>query len=641
MQKDIIQKIDLLVEMSDTNSVYDSLREELRIVELDIAKLKDAIHDLTKSMVDTKYMRASDRIIDENIKISLENKLSNYHVTLKEIEKKIQSISLEEEDFHQQILELEDEIATSQKFLDSLEMKLKTIGSKDKSVYSFYEDLIDVTTREIESCKTKLDVKKKAIESVQKRLESYADTRVTLEEKIEKDSIQLETTIATLANPKSYINENAREQDEENLKQMNESLKVLEARQLEILNDSSFIGHEAKDLLLSDDRTGALSKVRALVAIVESKPYMDFQLDEIDDILEDAISKRDEFANVLENRKYDGTDHDVLDKRIQFLKLRQEELLKDRESLEKKIKDMDTRLVKLLMDSISDTKKVRDELKSDIEQYKKVMEENNEYKTPKKKASLSAAFHRKCEELEQVNSIISSYEKELESVVTNSKILEETDYMSLVQELNDIENEIQELDKKRMLHNLPQDILAIEKDKSELKKLSDDVEAIIQRKSYSKTPKQILDEIELSLGTMGSEEEIESTESEISSVADYRILESESNYDVPSFDYLDEEDEEVEKMEDILEPSIPESTYVEPISEIHDLDFMIEPQEEKEKIFSPRVSKDVGRERFQVIAVEPIEEESSNDSIHEDDYMVNDFQDTDYISFNDLLEGGK
>jgi len=89
MQKDIIQKIDLLVEMSDTNSVYDSLREELRIVELDIAKLKDAIHDLTKSMVDTKYMRASDRIIDENIKISLENKLSNYHVTLKEIEKKM------------------------------------------------------------------------------------------------------------------------------------------------------------------------------------------------------------------------------------------------------------------------------------------------------------------------------------------------------------------------------------------------------------------------------------------------------------------------------------------------------------------------------------------------------------------------
>lgn len=643
MQKEIIQKIELLVEMADSNSVYDSLSEELRIVELDIAKLKDSINDLTKSMVDAKYMRASDRIIDENIKISLENKLSSYHVSLKEIQKKIQGISLEEEEFHQQILELEEEIATSQKFLDSLEMKLKTIGSKDKSVYSFYEELIDVTTKEIQANKSKLDVKKKAIESIQQRLESYADSRVALEEKINKDSLQLEATIATLSNPKAYINENAREQDEENIKKMNESLKALETRQLEILNDPTYLGHEAKDFVLSDDRTSALGKIKSLVSIVLSKPYMDFQLDELDEALEEAILKRDEFANLLENKKYDGTENEVLENRIQFLKLRYEELTKEKESLEKKIKDMDTRMVKLLMESISSTKKVRDELKSDIEQYKKVMEENNEFKTPKKKASLSAAFHRKCEELEQVNHILSSYEKDLEDVVTKSKVLEETDYMNLIHELREIEEEIQEFDKKKLLHNLPQDILAMEKDKSELKKLSDNVEAILQRKKYSKTPKQLFDELELSLGTMGYADSLDSSVEESPIVSDYRIDEADTDLEVPVVDESIPEEplsDEVE-MDDILEPEIPDSTFVEPISEIQDLDFMIEPQEEEVKEYSPRVSKPVNSRRLQVISVEPIDEETSSSANSEEDYMINDFQDTDYISFNDLLEGGK
>ena len=120
MQKDVIQKIDLLVEMSDTNNHYDTLQEELRILDLDIARLKDSISDLTKSMVDTKYMKASDRLIDENIKISLENKLQTYAFTMKEIQAKIKEVSLEEDNYHQTILDLENEIVTSKKFLESL-----------------------------------------------------------------------------------------------------------------------------------------------------------------------------------------------------------------------------------------------------------------------------------------------------------------------------------------------------------------------------------------------------------------------------------------------------------------------------------------------------------------------------------------
>jgi len=649
MQKDVIQKIDLLVEMSDTNNHYDTLQEELRILDLDIARLKDSISDLTKSMVDTKYMKASDRLIDENIKISLENKLQTYAFTMKEIQAKIKEVSLEEDNYHQTILDLENEIVTSKKFLESLELKLKTIGSKDKSVYSFYEDLIETTMKEIKANESRLDVKKKAMESVQKRMESYAEARVSLDEKIKKDSVQLDETKAVLLNPKSYIDETARTSDEENVKKLNASLENLLNRRDEILNDPAYLGHEAKELLMDDDRTSTLSKVQTLVSIVASKPYMDYKFDDLDVALEEATLKRDEYANILESKKYDRTDSVVLEQRTEFLQSRKAFKLKEKEELEQKIREMDTTLVRKIMNSIAETKVVRDVLKDDIEEYKRVMEENNEYKTPKKKASLSAAFHRKCEELEMVYNIISSYERDLENVVTTSKVLEEHDLSLIASELKEIESEIQRIEKNKMLNNLPKDILAVEKDKSELKKLSDEVELIKERKKYKKSPKEVLDEIEMALGSMDYEEEkitnSEEMPSNIFRIDNEDVVEElVATPDVKEAAGI-EEKKELEEVatqekkeeileEDILDPIVPEPTTIEPIMDLNSL--IPEIEEETVKDLPPRKSS-VPTNRFQVLSVESLDGEEESNS--EEDYMVNDFQDTDYISFNDLLEG--
>ena len=56
------------------------------------------------------------------------------------------------------------------------------------------------------------------------------------------------------------------------------------------------------------------------------------------------------------------------------------------------------------------------------------------------------------------------------------------------------------------------------------------------------------------------------------------------------------------------------------------------------RLFPPR-NIEPEKERFKVISVEPIDDEPVEE-LENDDYIVNDFQDTDYISFNDLLEGG-
>jgi len=108
---------------------------------------------------------------------------------------------------------------------------------------------------------------------------------------------------------------------------------------------------------------------------------------------------------------------------------------------------------------------------------------------------------------------------------------------------------------------------------------------------------------------------------------------------------LEEEKKELEEVatqekkeeileEDILDPIVPEPTTIEPIMDLNSL--IPEIEEETVKDLPPRKSS-VPTNRFQVLSVESLDGEEESNS--EEDYMVNDFQDTDYISFNDLLEG--
>ncbi len=652
MQRDIIKKIELLVEMSDTNNHYDSLQEEYNVLKKDIEILKNKIARVKKSMLDKKYINASDRIIDENIKIGLENKIATYEQSLNDILNELEDVSKEEEDYHKIINDLEKEIATSKSFLEALELKLKTIGSKDKSVYSFYEDLIDTTTKEIKENEEKLQTKKNVYEQIEARLASFGENRYILEEKMKKDKNKLEETEETLNNPDSYIDYKMKTKDEENLESLNKELEAMERRKLEIITDPSFIGHDAEELLMEDDRTSALDKIKELITIVNSKPYMDYKYEELDEILEEAITKRDEFASAMEGKKYDGTDNNIVENRMEFLSKKIEMKKQEKETLQQKIRNMDTTMVQELMTSIASTKEYREHLKTDIEEYKKVMEENNEYKTPKKKANLNAAFHRKCEELNQIENIIESYEKDLEEIVECSKKLESEDLENLTNEINNLQEEIKSYEKLKFFANPADDILAIEKDKTELKKLSDEVSKIEHRKKYLKTPSEIYDEIEISMASLGQEEEKKEETAPVN-LNDYLIND------------IEEEKEDENKISESEEIELPEIPSIE-IPTPEEKDTTQQDEDLDEFKFPPRATViSQSPSLIKVISVEPIEEEKTevtppdvpepvkieplptepgliSTSTESDDFMVNnEFEDTDYISFNDLLEGSK
>ena len=82
MQKDLISKIDLLVEMSGTTNSFETSNEELILIEKKIENQKSKIDILKKNVANSDYVKASDRIIDENIKLGLENRIKAYEEEL-------------------------------------------------------------------------------------------------------------------------------------------------------------------------------------------------------------------------------------------------------------------------------------------------------------------------------------------------------------------------------------------------------------------------------------------------------------------------------------------------------------------------------------------------------------------------------
>jgi len=650
MKKEIIEKINLLVEMSGTTNTYETLNEELTSLSYDIETQKKKVRDLKISMVDQKYVKANERIIDENIKIGIENRLHNLEISLTSVKNKIDKVSLEEQESHEAIVVLEHELRQLEHFLESLDLKIKAVGTKDQQIYTFYQGLIDTSTDEVSSMSELLNDKRKAYQQIVTQLETLGNDRALLEEKIKKENEQLEVINASLANPGSYVDREARCKDEELIDRYTEELEELEKKRLEILTDAAYIGHEATELYLDDDRTSALAKIKELVTIVETKPYMTVLTSDLDELLESATLKRDEFGNTIDNKKYTGNDLSIINLRIQYLEKIKVTKEKEKLLLEDEIHNLDENVVKDLATYIEDVKRTRDSLQADIMDYKKVLETNNDFKTPKKKASLRSALKKKQEELKNVESVLLSFENDLELTVIRSRNLETEDLLQYEEEIQQITEEIGKMQKLMAYNTSAKDILAMEKDKDTLKSLNDDVQNILHRKKYSYTPSEIYDELELTLGTMkdeqGEENKVETDD--FVDLSEYRIDHDEN----VSEDVLVQNEENDLTISDEKEEELP-SIELNPIEEetpVVDL----EPEEgEVKEVFPPRKTVYLEEpeafelERYKVVKIEPLdetkevkEEPVKIEALPEEDFMINDFNDTDYISFNDLLEGG-
>lgn len=620
MVENVIQKINLLMSMAGSNNTSEALQDEAEEITKEIIRLEKQLEQLKASMVNTKYMKASERIIDENIKIGLENKIAKFQDQLSLCVEEIANVAKEEEEYHAVVESLETDLNSLQRFIDSLNLKAKTIGSKDKSSYSLYQTLIENATNEITGVEKELKEKKAAYEQVKKRLESYGERRADLENKIKAEQAKLAETNVFLANPENYMDYKEKQEDEAKVEQLSKEIEKLERRKLEIITDPVYIGSDAIELVKNEDKNGALEKIKELVTIVETKPYMNYKYNDLVELLEEAKVKRDEFASQIEGKEYLARDNNVAYQRLEYLNKKLEKLTKTKETMEAEIKQIDTQEVKDLMAVVTELHHFKEKLHKDIEAYKEVIDENEDYKTPRKQASLKSAFKQKCEELAFIDDLWKKYEKEMENTISKSKELEEKELSKLLEEIRNIEAERKTLQNIINEENNPIDILAMEKDRAELKQLSDEVEKIVNRQKYKKMPSEIYDEIELVLKS-----------------AD----ENKPKLRQEKTDYVNIEDYRIESINDTVfkeeEPPVVELKATE-------LPVIEEPEKtEEELVFPPRnpinePAKENNSKRLKVVKIEPIEEEKNVEELSEDSYMVNELEDTNYISFNDLLE---
>ena len=646
MQKDVIEKIDLLVKMSGTTNSYEPLQEELSQLEKQIENQKNQVRNLKKSISENTYIKASDRIIDENIKIGIENKIQYYQDSLDDLLSQLKRVSQDETSIHSSIVSLEEEKKQLESFFSSLELKLKTIGNKDKSVYQFYEELIEKTKNDLEKNHSLLSDYQTKYEQACDKLDQLGNRREDVEGKLQKEQERLKEINQFLASPNSYVDQKAKQNDEKLIDQLTSQLEEMERRRLEILTDPSFIAHDAVMLMVDEKEAEALEKVRELVTIVKTKPFMEYDKADLEELLERTINERDGLATQLENKIYSNKEMMVVETRLSFLRERKKALSEEIHSLQEKIKNIDVVSVKELMEYVRDSKACRDSLQEDILEYKKVISSHQEFKTPKKEASLRAALKKKEEEYAFVNQLVLAFEKDLEDLVITSRNLEEKTLQKLSESMEEIESEIKDIQKNQVLMNSSKDILAAEKDKEKLKKLNDDVQAIAHRQEFDKMPDEIYDEIELLLGSMTP---LETSKDSLLKPDDFVDL---SDYRI---DLTSSSDDSANESK-VEETTIPEPIVVEETQKVPDSVPIIEEKNDDSIIFEPIKTEEVpviedGKKNLEVISEETKENTDNRFKVIRVEPLTLDTQDVEkldsdaensddeYISFNNLLEG--
>lgn len=505
MQTGILRKIDVLIEMTESTTNVDTSKAEKREIESEIEELKEELSFYRESREGEKYFKVSEKQLEENIKVSLEAKIKDQEKAIKKLQKEIDGVVSEESDLHDQIVKLNQEVALSTEYIDTLNNRLKTVA--DPSTKEYYEQLLREENEKIKILSTSLEEVESKDKETLERLNYLTLAMEEMNAKLEDKKTRLLETKASLSNPISYIDEELKEQDEKRISELQKKITDLEKRKLEIIVDPAMIASEAKELIINGEYSNALAKLQELVTIVKSKPYMDIpSSNELTAMLQEeeeaATTARDEFASLIDTKNYSSGDTEVIEERIHFLNSEIASLEDKIKAKKEEIQYIDNVSFKNLAEHLTNTMNVYNQLQDELAEYKIIIETENEDKTPKRRAILSAAFERKQKELEDVNKIIEHYKEDQKVLINKAYILESQDIVLCEKEIEVHKKEIREME--LLLENVSKakDVLAIENDKQKLKDLDAAVKNIKHRQKYAQTPSEIYDEIEIQLGTM-------------------------------------------------------------------------------------------------------------------------------------------
>ncbi len=622
MQADILKKIDVLVDMAGSSVSVDTLQAELNEIEKESDKLNRELSLLTSDAINVKYFKASEKQVDENIKVSLESKIRKQEATLDELQEEIDSVSIEEAKLHDSINVIKEKISSSNEYIVALSERIATIS--DATSLERYKNTLEIENKRLEDLNLLLNKKEEEYSIVLEKLNYLDLARKEIYAKLESDKEQLVETKASLVNPTSYVDEDLKKIDEGRIDEITKHILELDKRRIEIITDPAMIAEEAKKLIDVNDFINALSKIKELVTIVKEKPYMNIlSQKELDSMLpeefENASNIRDEFAALIDSKDYNITDSSVILERIEYLKKQIAYFEEKIRKAQEEISSLDTNDFVILNEKLLETIKVSEKLELSIQDYEEIIA-NGEDKTPKRRGILNSAFQMKQKDLENVYMVIESYKKDQKDLIKRTYDIEAIEIASYEESIKKLKDEIEMLNNALAEVNKTKDVLAMENDKKKLKELDDAVKAIQHRQKYNATPNEIFDEIEIYLGSVDDKEikdsfgdlNIDLNDTIVEKIDDSQIIED--SFKIKNSENKDEVIESVE-----LEDSI-DGIEIQSMSNINSKD-VVDLQNDINE-FS-KIDDGVENERLKVVSIEPIENPNQ-----ENPFIIGEYKDS-------------
>ena len=624
MQSNIFELIDLLVKMSSSNSNIDELKADLDDTLNNISITEDRLNELEADMTDEKYFDASSEIVDRNIKISLVKKIQKLNKLKSDLEKELDQVREEEQSIHDKITDLKKEIDEANSY--------NSIITSTGSGKNTFTNMIASENDRISKLISKKEDLDSTYSKIQKKVQYLSDSLIETNEKIEKENDRLNEIDHNLSNIKAYIDFDAKESDEREYLRVKSNLELLIDHRDKILNDPVYIANLIKEYIANDKKDEVEKEFNHLIDIVREIPYMSLENNELENEMKKLDSELKSYDVEISQKNYQTLDSVFIEDRILYL----EDSIRNNKEL---INNLNDRKAKFEYENDVLSEKIyRSEVQiQNIDQSLKDYEDYDIENGDISKSVIQASNNKLIEEKNNICAIASNYRCDLVKNINEIKAIDEQlDYFT--NEVQNKENELDELNKKLALNTTSKNILEEEKDKLRLEKINKKINDLKYREEFNKSLSEILNEFEMLNSSLEFVDKQTRVQRNLRSI-------------LP--------DEEITKEEKVEEPSIeprgfmvPEDQAIEPSPILNEevSENIVLPEDTteqvgnlKEEIASiPTISdeelkpKTTSNEKLRVVEIIPI-----NDTVTEKeddkDFMVNDFQDDDYVDFESAI----
>ena len=564
MHTEVFNNIDTLIEMAGASlKNMDEVNAELITLKRQIRNKNNEIEDFKSIINDSRYFNASNELVDKNIEISLKNKITRLKRKIKDIDNNGNVLTTNEEALHEEIKDLKNKIAKNEKYVNVLEVK---INSNLDNTY--YISMLDTERNNINELKIILDNKTSLYNDILKELELNNQAKDELSTKLSREEERLNDVMDNLTNPNTYIDEDLKKSDEDRLNVLENELDKLQKRELELLTDASVIGADAKELIATNDANAALQKIKELVTIVKTKPYMDINNAAIlDEELEKKESLRIELAGLIDSKNYEGINSEAIKERIDYLNKEIENNNEQVAKLKNEISNIDEHISSILGKKISDLEKEIIDAEKIVQSYKDLIKSKDN--ASKTRTNLEQAILKKQKEIQVLDNILIAYKETLVSKINDTNKLNER--VSSIE--NDNSHYLKELDglqKITLINFKTKDLVEEEKDRENLRNLNEEIRQIKIRKQFDRSPNEIYDQIEMALASVTQV----SSSINIQNVSD-DIISTSVKDEVKENDLNVNPEPQIEIVNEIIEPMNQDVSNIENLNNIPKIDDVI------------------------------------------------------------------